>query len=433
MPGRASRRPSPPGPGLGISRCADCDVRKVTSTEQEPLTVAESREVEFPLRRPGEPFPPPAYADYRRREGLVSCVLPDGNRVWLVSRHEDVRTVLTCPVISANPEHPGFPNLGATLGVPRQDQVPGWFVGLDPPDHGRFRKALIPEFGARRIRELRPAIQDTVDRLLDEMLAGDAQADLYADFALPVPSLVISAMLGVPTADRDFFESRTRTLMAILASTDEQRETATRELLRYIHRLIAIKQKWPADDLVSRLLAVGTISPAELSGALMLLLIAGHETTADNIALGVVTLLLNPEWIGPEWIGNEGAVEELLRLHSVADLVPLRAAVADVEIAGQLIRAGEGIMPLVAAANHDDEVFACPERFDPSRPARQHVAFGYGMHQCLGANLVRAELEIVFRTLFERIPSLQLATPVEELPFKYNGVIFGLHELPVRW
>jgi cytochrome P450 monooxygenase len=393
------------------------------------MTTVEPQTVDFPLRQPDEPFPPPVYADYRGRPGLVSCILADGNRAWLITRYEDVRAVLTNPKISSNPDHAGFPNLGATLGVPRRDQIPGWFVGLDPPEHGRFRKALIPEFSARRVRELRPAIQETVDRLLDAMLARGSQADLVADFALPVPSLVISTMLGVPTADRDFFESRTRTLLAIVDSTDKQRDTATRELLRYLQRLISIKTNWPADDLISRLLAIGTIDPAELSGALMLLLIAGHETTADNIALGVVSLLLHPQWVG-----DEGLADELLRLHSVADLVSLRVAVQDVEIAGQLIRAGEGIIPLVAAANHDSSVFECPERFDPSRAAsHQHVAFGYGMHQCLGANLVRAELEIVFRTLFERIPSLQLAIEVEELPVKYNGVIFGLHELPVRW
>lgn len=392
------------------------------------MTTVEPPTVEFPTRRPGEPFPPPEYADYQDRKGLVSCILADGNRAWLITRYEDVRAVLTDPRISSSPQHPGFPNLGATLGVPRQDQIPGWFVGLDPPEHGRYRRALIPEFSARRVRELRPAIQETVDQLLDSMLARGSQADLVADFALPVPSLIISRMLGVPTSDREFFESRTRTLIAIVTSTDEQRSTATRELLRYLQRLISIKQNWPADDLVSRLLAIGTINPAELSGALMLLLIAGHETTADNIALGVVSLLLHPRWIG-----DENLADELLRLHSVADLVSLRVAVQDVEIGGQLIRAGEGIIPLVAAANHDSSVFECPAHFNPDRSALQHVAFGYGMHQCLGANLVRAELEIAFRTLFERIPSLQLAIPVEELPFKHHTVIYGLHELPVRW
>jgi cytochrome P450 monooxygenase len=392
------------------------------------MTNTQPRVVEFPFRRPGQPFPPAEYAEYRSHDGLVKSHLVDGNAVWLVTRHEDVRAVLTSPKISSNPNRAGFPNVGATLGVPRSDQIPGWFVGLDPPDHARFRKVLIPEFSVRRIREMRPAIQRTVDECIDAMLAEGDSADLVAEFALPVPSLVISALLGVPPADRDFFNSRTRTLVSIRTSTDQQRDTAARELFRYSNRLIAIKEKWPGDDLISRLLATRAISTQELSGVLLLLLIAGHETTANNIALGVLTLLMHQQWIG-----DDRVVEELLRLHSVADLVALRVATEDVEIAGQLIRAGEGIVPLVAAANHDEGVFECPHKFDPARSAQQHVAFGYGAHQCLGQNLVRVELEIAYRTLFERVPALKLAAPVDELPFKYDGVIFGLHELPVRW
>ncbi|MFF9488263.1 cytochrome P450 [Streptomyces sp. NPDC014676] len=384
--------------------------------------------VGFPRRTPEEPLPLSQYASHREQNGLVLSHLPNGVPVWLVTRHEDVRAVLTHPKISANPENEGFPNVGETMGVPKQDQIPGWFVGLDSPEHDRFRKVLIPEFTVRRVRELRPAIERTVDERIDAMLAAGDHADLIGDFALPVPSLVISSLLGVPPADRDFFESRTRTLVAIRTSTDEERATATRELLRYINRLIAIKEKWPGDDLISRLLATGQLTGVELSGVLLLLLIAGHETTANNIGLGVVTLLTNPQWIG-----NERLVEELLRLHSVADMVALRVAVDDVEIAGQLIRKGEGIVPLLAAANHDTEVFGCPHAFDPDRSERRHVAFGYGVHQCLGQNLVRVEMEIAYRKLFERIPTLELAVPLDELAFKYDGILFGLHELPVRW
>ena len=384
--------------------------------------------VGFPRRTPEEPLPLSQYASHREQNGLVRSHLPNGVPIWLVTRHEDVRAVLTHPKISANPENEGFPDVGETMGVPKQDQIPGWFVGLDSPEHDRFRKVLIPEFTVRRVRELRPAIERTVDERIDAMLAAGDRADLIGDFALPVPSLVISSLLGVPPADRDFFESRTRTLVAIRTSTDEERATATRELLRYINRLIAIKEKWPGDDLISRLLATGQLTGVELSGVLLLLLIAGHETTANNIGLGVVTLLTNPQWIG-----NERLVEELLRLHSVADMVALRVAVDNVEIAGQLIRKGEGIVPLLAAANHDTEVFGCPHAFDPDRSERRHVAFGYGVHQCLGQNLVRVEMEIAYRKLFERIPTLELAVPLDELAFKYDGILFGLHELPVRW
>ncbi|GHA43226.1 cytochrome P450 [Streptomyces spiroverticillatus] len=392
------------------------------------MTGTEPKTVPFPLRVPGEPFPPPRYEEYRRREGLVPTQLPNGNRVWLVTRHTEVRAVLTSKKISANPDREGFPHISDTMGVPRQEQIPGWFVGLDSPEHDRFRKALIPEFTVRRVRAMRPAIERTVDELIDTMLAAGNSADLVADFALPVPSLVISTLLGIPPVDRDFFESRTRTLVSIRTSTEQQRDTAAKELLRYINRLVGIKAQWPGDDLITRLLATGSISVQEMTGVLMLLLIAGHETTANNIALGVVTLLLNPQWVG-----DQRAVEETLRFHSVADLVSLRVAVEDVEIGGHLIRAGEGVIPLAAAANHDESAFACPHAFDPARTERHHVAFGYGVHQCLGQNLVRTEMEIVYRRLFERIPTLELAVPVEELPLKYDGVLYGLHELPVRW
>jgi cytochrome P450 monooxygenase len=392
------------------------------------MTSTDPNLVAFPVREPGKPFPPEAYAGYRTRPGLARTTLATGQPVWLVSRYEDVRTVLTDPRISANPENEGFPKVARTGGVPTQNEIPGWFVGLDPPEHDRFRKALIPEFSVRRIREWRPTIQATVDECVASLLERDGHADLVEDFALAVPSMVISTMLGVPFADRGFFEAKTKVLVNIQATTEVERSSAARQLLRYISRLIGIKQKWPGDDLITRILATGAMSPKELSGVVMLLLIAGHETTANNIALGVITLLANPEWIG-----DARVVEELVRYHSVADIVAMRTAVADVEIGGQLIRAGEGIIPLIASANHDESAFSCPHEFNPGRPGRNHVAFGYGVHQCLGQNLVRAEMEIAYQTLFQGVPTLGIDAPIEELPFKYDGTLFGLHALPVRW
>jgi cytochrome P450 monooxygenase len=259
------------------------------------------------------------------------------------------------------------------------------------------------------------------------MLAKGGTTDLIADFALPIPSLVISKLLGVPDVDREFFEAKTQVMVKI-TSTDAERDDAGRQLLRYLSRLITLRNRRPGDDLISRLVADGTLTPRELPGVAMLLLMAGHETTANNIGLGVVTLARNPQWIG-----DDRMVEELLRFHSVADLAILRVAVEDVEIGGHLIRAGEGIVPLVAAANHDDTVFEHPAEFDPGRSARHHVAFGYGVHQCLGQNLVRIEMEVAYRTLFTRIPTLAIAEPPEGLSYKYDGVLFGLHSLPVRW
>ncbi|TCP45031.1 cytochrome P450 monooxygenase [Tamaricihabitans halophyticus] len=383
--------------------------------------------VEFPVRRPGEPFPPPQYADYRSANGMVYSIMPTGSKVWLATRYADVRTVLTDKRISSNPKHEGFPSAGRTGGVPGQDEIPGWFVALDPPEHDRFRKALIPEFTIRRIRELRPAIQEVVDDVLDNLAAKGGEADLVRDFTGPVPSLVIAALLGVPKVDRPFFEEHIRALVSMSATHDE-RENSTKYLLRYLNRLIKIKQHRPGDDLLSVLIKAGTLSVIEMSGAALLLLIAGQETTANNMALGMTTLLLNRQWIG-----DDRVVEEVLRYYSVANIVALRVATEDLEIGGQQIKAGDGIVPLLASANHDDSTFECPHAFDPTRSARHHVAFGFGVHQCLGQNLVRAELDIAYRSLFERLPDLELAVPAAELPFRYDGVIFGLEGLPVRW
>lgn len=384
--------------------------------------------VEFPARQVGGVFPPPQYADLRERGCPVRSHLPNGQPVWLVSGYEDVRTVLTDERISANPANPGFPRVAATGGVPTQEQIPGWFVGLDPPEHDRYRKVLIPEFSVRRIKHWRPVIQRTVDECVTALLAHGGEADLVSAFSLAVPSRIIATILGVPLSDRDFYESRTQILVNLANSTDEERTDAAQQLLRHINRLIAIKQKWPGDDLISRILASGVLTPRELSGVVMLLLIAGHETTANNISLGVLTLLRQPEWIG-----GAGIVDEVIRFHSVADIVAMRTVVEDVDVGGRVLRAGEGIIPLLGSANHDGTVFEDADGFCPARSARGHVGFGYGVHQCLGQNLVRAEMECVFDTLFARIPTLRLADPDADVSYKYDGTVFGVRSLPVAW
>ncbi|MDG9715507.1 cytochrome P450 [Streptomyces sp. DH24] len=386
-----------------------------------------ARRVDFPFRRPGEPFPPPSYSAYREREGLVWSMMPGGQRVWLLTRFEDVREALLSPHLSSDSRNDGFPTPGRTGGPPSQTQIPGWFATLDPPEHERYRKVLMQPFTARRMKELRPRIQRVVEECVESLAAKGSPADLVADFAVPVPSLVICELLGVPRADRAFFESRIAVLVT-LAATDEQRDRATTELLRYLGRMVTIKRRRPGDDLISTMIESGELTPMEVGGAALLLLIAGQETTANNIALGAVPLVSRPEWIG-----DEGIVDELLRFYSVADLVPLRVAVADVEIGGQLIRAGEGVAPLVAAANYDETRFGCPHAFDPGRSAQGHVAFGHGRHKCLGQHLVRVEMELAYRILFDRLPTLRLACPVEELPYKDDGVLYGLAALPVRW
>lgn len=391
----------------------------------------------FPLQRQCPFAPPPEYDRLRTEEPVSQVQLPTGGTAWLVTRYEDVRTVLSSPVFSADGTRPGFPTL-----LPGQAQVLARppFIRMDPPQHSFYRRMLIQEFTVKRIKTMRPGIQTTVDRLLDDLLTRTPPVDLVEAFALPVPSLVICQLLGVPYDDHEFFQSRSKIAVST-ASTAEQFATVLGELRAYMDGLITRKQQHPGDDLMSKLVTeqlepAGELGREELLMMCLMLLNAGHETTANMISLGTMALLEHPAQLAalrsdPELL--PGTVEELLRYLSIADVVTTRIAAEDTELSGTSIRAGEGVIALLAAADWDPAVFPEPERFDVHRGNRHHVGFGYGVHQCLGQNLARLELEIVFSTLFARIPTLRVAAPADELPYKHGTLLYGLHELPVTW
>ncbi|WP_219471238.1 cytochrome P450 [Nonomuraea rhizosphaerae] len=395
----------------------------------------------FPAPRTCPYAPPPAYEAMREEAPLVEAAAPNG-RVWLVTRYAEARQVLNGPGISTNPDTPGHPDQAFSTEPPppelkehMEQFKAGHFINLDPPEHTRFRRLLIPEFTVRRIRSMRPGIQRLVDDLIDDMLAR-GEADLVEAYGLAVPSLVICQLLGVPYEDHEFFQSRTR----LMVSTETERETsfiAVNEIRQYLDDLVTQAEKAPKDDLLGRLIETGQLTHAELVGVIFLLLVAGHETTANMLPLSVLTLLKHPEQLAALRENPERwpeAVEEMLRYHSIVDWVAFdRVATEDQEIGGVRVRAGDGIYVLGASANWDERAFERPGEFDVERGARHHVAFGYGVHQCLGQNLARAELEIALRTLFERIPGLRLAVPEDEVPFKYDAVIFGAKALPVTW
>ncbi|MEV5888671.1 cytochrome P450 [Nonomuraea fuscirosea] len=392
----------------------------------------------FPMRRACPFDPPPEYARLRAEAPVRKMAIPGGATAWLVSRHEDVRTVLTDPRFSADMTHPGFPSTTPEL-LPSQREHRS-FIRMDPPQHSRYRKALIPAFTVKRIAAMRPGIQSVVDGFIDRLLATSSPVDLVEAFAMPVPSMVICQLLGVPYADHDFFQERTRTLVSA-TSTPEQVTAAMQDLHNYLDELIGRKLRAPADDLLGRLVTqhlepAGELTREDLLMTCRLLLAAGHETTANMIALGTVVLLEHPDQLAllrSEARLLPNVVEELLRYLSIADYFPARLAVEDVEIGGELIRAGEGVFPLLAAANWDPAVFRDPHELDIRRGTRRHLAFGNGVHQCLGQNLARLELEIVFTTLFERIPGLRLAAPADTLPYKRDSLIYGVEKLPVTW
>jgi len=392
----------------------------------------------FPLPRTC-PFEPPAEYRELREEAPISRVnLPDGNQAWVVTRHEDVRTVLTDPRFSSDRNHPNFPVL--VEGGRVIDDFSASLISMDAPEHGPARRAVVGEFTVRRMEALRPRIQEIVDHQIDAILSGPKPADLVEMLSLPVPSLVICELLGVPYTDHDFFQYCTSRMLSRTIKPEERRD-AFQKLRAYLDELVTKKEAAPSDgDLLGRQILkqreTDKVDHRALVSLAFLLLIAGHETTANMISLSTVALLENPDQLADikaDPTKTLPAVEELLRYFTIVDTATSRFATADVEIGGVTIKAGEGVLGLGYSANRDPEAFDRPDEFDIERGARHHVAFGFGAHQCLGQNLARMELQIVFDTLFRRIPTLRVDAPIDDLPFKNDASIFGLHSLPVTW
>ncbi|MET7640844.1 cytochrome P450 [Streptomyces sp. NPDC005438] len=391
--------------------------------------------VAFPQDRTCPYHPPQGYAPMRDGGPLNRITLYDGRQVWAVTGHQEARALLSDPRLSTNRNTPGFPMVTERLAKSRRRRIA--LLGVDDPEHNTQRRMLISSFSVKRIAALRPRIQETVDHLLDAMVEAGPPAELVRAFALPVPSMVICALLGVPYADHDFFEEQSRRLLRGPGARDV--EEARDALDAYLYDLIDRKQREPGDglldDLLSRQDENGSPDREELVSLATILLIAGHETTANMISLGTFTLLRHPERLAelradPTLIPS--AVEELLRVLSIAEGLQ-RVATEDIEVGGTTIRAGEGVVFSTSLINRDGDTYPEAERLDWHRPARHHLAFGFGVHQCLGQNLARTELDIALRSLLTRFPGLRLARPAEEIPFKPGDTIQGMVELPVTW
>ncbi|MET8846352.1 cytochrome P450 [Amycolatopsis sp. NPDC004625] len=393
---------------------------------------------EFPMpRAAGCPFdPPPAARALQEEAPLARVRLWDGSTPWLVTRYADQRALLADPRVSADITRPGYPS---PAPLPKGGTGIS-FILMDNPEHARLRKMVTAPFTIRRVAAMRPAVQKIVDDLIDALLAGPNPVDLVEAFALPVPSLVICELLGVPYADHDFFQENSKVIIRRDAKPEE-RAAGHQALVGYLDRLMGEKLAAPADDLLSGLAArvhAGELSRTEAAQMGVLLLIAGHETTANMIALGTLALLEHPDQLAllresddPALVAS--AVEELLRYLNITHNGRRRLALEDIEIAGETIRAGEGMIMANDVANRDPEVFPDGDRLDLTRDSHRHVAFGFGVHQCLGQPLARLELQVVYRTLYRRIPTLALATDVGRIPFKHDGSVYGVYELPVTW
>ncbi|MFF5563639.1 cytochrome P450 [Streptomyces sp. NPDC012623] len=393
----------------------------------------------FPMVRTCPFAPPQEYAKLRETEPVSRATLKvNGKPTWLVTKHEHVKEVLGDARVSSNLKLPGYPH---QFHIPEEmlQSVRLMLLSMDPPHHTDQRRMLIPEFTARRVREMRPRIQEIVDERIDAMLASGGPVDLVTALALPVPSLVICELIGVPYEDHKQFEEWSALMMNRDISQEEY-GAAVAGLDRYLDQLVTTKENAPGDDLISRFIEKNRAEPVadhtDIVTMARLMLVGGHETSANMIALGVLALLEHPEQL--DAVKNDAAllpraIEELLRFFSISDSGTARVALEDIEVGTTTIRAGEGILALNNAANHDEAVFHDPDTLDIRREARNHLAFGYGIHQCIGQNLARLELEIVYGTLFRRIPGLRLAAPLDELQFKDDAMVYGVYELPVTW
>ena len=401
----------------------------------------------FPMQRAaGCPFdPPPAYRKLQAEAPISRVRLWDDSTAWLITRYEDQRSLLADRRVSVDFMHPGYPHItpaeasrANTTAPSEQARV---FVAMDDPEHARIRRMVTGPFAIKRVEALRPTVQRIVDGLIDDMLAGPKPVDLVEAFALPVPSLVICEMLGVPYTDHDFFQHNSRIIVSRQSSPEAVRG-ARRNLVDYLDELITGKLADPGDDLLSKLAAehvsTGELTQRDLAVMGMFLLAAGHETTANMIALGTLALLEHPGQLAelrqaddPKLVA--GSVEELLRYLNILHMGRRRVALADIEIGDHLIKAGDGMIMALDVGNRQDDVFADADQLDIHRDARGHMAFGFGVHHCLGRPLATVELQVVYDTLYRRIPQLRLAVDLADVPFKHDGLVYGVYELPVTW
>jgi cytochrome P450 len=397
----------------------------------------------FPFARdPARPLdPPPAYADLRREAPIAKVRIWNGTEPWLVMTHGHCRTVLTDPRFSVRNEHPNFPEKSAAYGSTMGQDLN--IRTLDLPVHKVHQQMMFEDFSRKRVEELRPKVQGVVDGCIDSMLAAGGPVDLVAELAMPVPTLVICELLGVPYEYRDEFTKHALVCTSGRFSASEAL-AAGKALSDFFDELITMRLAEPSDDLISRLaneqIPTGGLTREQVVGYGRLMLIAGHETSASQIALSVLTLLGVPDQLTElrergDAAAISNAVEELLRYLSISHSGQRRIALADVQLGDQLIREGDGLIVSVPSANRDETMFPDPDVVDLRRKnARSNLAFGYGIHQCIGQLIARLELRVVFEVLFRRISTLRLAADFSDLIFHHeDDANFGVDQLPVEW
>jgi cytochrome P450 len=389
---------------------------------------------QWPFTDMSAPDPAPALADIAGRERVARTVSPTGVPVWLVTRPEDARAVLTDARLS-RAQYVADPSLGI-FEVP---QVSGGLAATDGETHARLRRLVAGAFTKRRIEGLRPYVAARVSDLLDGFVAAGPGADLVPLVAEPLPIMVVCELTGTPYADRDRFVPGTETLLNVDAYPPAELVQRRTAMTTYLAQLLAVKRQQPADDLFSALVAAADgeagLEPADLIGLAVFLLGAGLETTAQQIALCTLTLLHHPgQWRllceRPELISN--AVEELLRFAPTVPAALPRATVDDITVGDVTIPAGEVVVPVLATANRDPAK-GCPHALDVQRADVSHITFGHGIHHCLGAPVARLILNEWLTAVTRRLPGLRLAVRADRLAWRAGHAARGPVALPLAW
>lgn len=397
------------------------------STEVREYPFAEANALDFD----------PLYAELLREEPISRIRLPYGGEAWLATRFDDVRTVLADPRFSRS----------AIVGAdvprvrPERDFQTASILNMDPPDHTRLRRLVAKAFTARRVEALRPRAAELTKEMLAGLRAEGPGADLVQHLSMPLPVTIICELLGVPVEDRPIFRAGADAALSITSATTEERQEASNAMIAYMAGLIAQRRAEPTDDLLGALVAArdegDRLNELELISLAMGILIAGHETTMNQISNMTFLLLTRPDR-GAALRGDAEAVtravEELLRFTPLGASAGFpRIATEDVEVSGVTVKAGDSVIVSIHAANRDPEVFSDPDELVLDRPTGHHIAFGHGAHHCLGAQLARMELQEALGALLREFPDLRLAVAADEVPWREGALVRGPRELRLTW
>ncbi|MGM7775810.1 cytochrome P450 [Arthrobacter sp. KNU-44] len=390
----------------------------------------------FPQLRNDPMKPPSAYEQWREQAGVVPAALHSNQRAWVVLRHDAVREALEHPGISVDAQHPHYPKVRKGVTSRSNDTM---LRHMDAPMHGKFRRMMAGQFTLKRVNELRPELQRIVSEAIDGIMAAGEPVDLHKEVSLVIPTKVICALLGVDYS----YSADIQRLSAVTTSASasaEELAAAAGEMYTLLDAIITEQVNEPRDGLIGKLIrdhmGTGEIEHRQVLGQSFMIIVAGHETTANTISMGMLQLFEQPDIrkrVTKDLSLIPGMVEDMIRMHSLVDGTLSRVAKEDMVIGGQEVKDGDGVVVNISAPNFDPRYWENPYKLNIDRNDRNHVSFGAGAHSCLGQNLARAELYLVFEQLLTRIPTMRVADVHDAVQMQNDGFIYGVRRLMVEW